>query len=78
MPLLFGLAMMALGGSLALVWWTPAFIAALQVCLVCALLLGGLVLVLVGYSELKARRDFSAEREENPAPNSHDIPEEVA
>ena len=68
MPLLLGLAFIALGLSLALLWWTPAFVAALQVCLVFALLLGGLVLATVGFSELKARRDLSADAADNSPP----------
>jgi hypothetical protein len=58
MPLIFGLICLALGISLAVVWWTPAFVAALQVLLVIALLFCGLVLSLVGYSAIKADREF--------------------
>jgi multisubunit Na+/H+ antiporter MnhG subunit len=64
MPLIFGLILLALGASLVALWWSSAFAAALQVLLVFFLLLAGLVLSVVGYSELKAAREFAAKDEE--------------
>jgi multisubunit Na+/H+ antiporter MnhG subunit len=58
MPLLIGIICLALGVSLAVVWWSPAFVAAMQVLLVIVLLLWGLISTLVGYSALKAGREF--------------------
>jgi hypothetical protein len=57
-PLLLGIVLLALGVSLAVVWWSAAFVAALQVLCVTGLLLFGVVLSLVGYSSLKAQREF--------------------
>jgi hypothetical protein len=58
MPLLIGIILLALGLSLCVMWWSPAFVAALQVLLVISLLLWGLILTLVGYSAMKASREF--------------------
>ena len=59
--------MLALGVSLVALWWSSAFAAALQVLLVVFLLLAGLVFSVVGYSELKAAREFAARSEEPDA-----------
>jgi hypothetical protein len=59
MPFIYGLILLALGISLVVVWWSPVFVAVLQVLLVGALLLWGSILALVGYSEMKARREFN-------------------
>ena len=58
MPLIIGLIALALGISLTVAWWSAAFVAALQVLFVVSLLFWGLVLVLVGYSEMKAAREY--------------------
>jgi hypothetical protein len=58
MPLLIGIICLALGVSLAVAWWSAAFVAALQVLLVVALLLWGLISTFVGYSALKAGREY--------------------
>ena len=56
MPLIYGLILLALAISLAVLWWSPAFVAALEVLLVLMLFLAGLVMALVGYSSTKAKR----------------------
>ena len=56
MPLIYGLVLLALAISLAVLWWSAAFVAALEVLLVVALFLAGLVMALVGYSSTKAKR----------------------
>jgi hypothetical protein len=58
MPLLIGIIFLALGLSLCVMWWSPAFVAALQVLVVISLLLWGVILTLVGYSAMKASREF--------------------
>ena len=60
MPLILGLLALALGMSLAVIWWSAAFAAALQVLCVFALILTGLIWCIVGYSELKAAREFAS------------------
>lgn len=56
MPLIYGIILLALAVSLAVVWWSAAFVAALQVLLVLTLALSGLIATLVGYSSTKAKR----------------------
>lgn len=56
MPLIYGLVLLALAISLAVLWWSAAFLAALEVLLVLLLFLAGLVMALVGYSSTKAKR----------------------
>lgn len=58
MPLIYGLISLALAAFLTAIWWTPAFVAALQVLFVIGLFFGGLIFALVGYSEMKAAREF--------------------
>jgi len=58
MPLILGFIFLALGVSLTLAWWSAALLAAMQVLLLFLLLLCGLILTLVGYSEMKAARQF--------------------
>jgi hypothetical protein len=58
MAIITGLILLALGISLLVVWWSPAFIAALQVLVVLTLLFWGMISVLVGYSEKKAAREY--------------------
>lgn len=70
MPLIFGLLALGLGASLAVLWWSSAFAAALQVLFVFALVLAGLIWCIVGYSELKAAREFAARGEESAQPAS--------
>ncbi|HEX8550665.1 MAG TPA: hypothetical protein VF681_03830 [Abditibacteriaceae bacterium] len=62
MPLLFGLVCLALGVSLGAIWWSAAFAAALQVLLVVTLFFVGLILSVVGYSEIKAAREMNEAR----------------
>jgi hypothetical protein len=59
MPLLLGFIFLALGISL-LVAWFEAFLIALKGILVLSLLVWGAIFVLVGYSEMKARREFES------------------
>jgi hypothetical protein len=59
MPLIFGLICLALALSLTVFWWSPAFLAAFQVLLVLFLFFAGLILSLVGYSAMKASREFT-------------------
>jgi ABC-type transport system involved in cytochrome bd biosynthesis fused ATPase/permease subunit len=66
MPLLIGIICLALGVSLAVAWWSPAFVAALQVLLVVVLLLWGAISTLVGYSALKARREYDESIAQEP------------
>ena len=58
MVLLTGIILLALGVSLCVVWWSPAFVAALQVLIALSLLLWGAIFSLVGYSAMKARREY--------------------
>jgi hypothetical protein len=58
MAIITGLILLALGISLLVVWWSPAFVATLQVMLVLTLLFWGIISVLVGYSEKKAAREY--------------------
>lgn len=67
MPLLLGIVLLALGISLAVAVWSPAFVAALQVFAVVVLLFSGLVFSLVGYSALKAARCWEEALEETEA-----------
>jgi len=66
MVTLVGLILLALSISLAVAWW-PSVVIALQGALVLGLFFVGTLVFLVGYSELKARRDYklasSPERE---------------
>ena len=57
MAIWIGLIFLALGISLAVIWWNT-FVLALQGIVVLALLLGGVIAVLVGYSEIKAAREY--------------------
>ncbi len=66
MPLLIGIVCLALGLSLAVAWWSPAFVAALQVLLVVVLLLWGAISTLVGYSALKAGREYQESVNQEP------------
>ena len=56
--------MLALGISLAVAAWSPAFVAALQVFVVVTLLFCGLIFSLVGYSAFKAARSWEEALEE--------------
>ena len=58
MTLLVGLICLALGVSLAVVWWSAAFVAALQVLAVVVLFIVGFFATMIGYSEVKAKRQF--------------------
>jgi len=64
MPLIYGLLALCLGGSLVCLWWSPAFVASLQVVSVLLLLVFGLIWSVVGYSELKASRELAAAHED--------------
>jgi Na+/H+ antiporter NhaB len=78
MTLLVGLICLALGVSLVLVWWSPAFVAALQVLAVVTLFVVGFFATMIGYSEVKAKRQFedSVEKEsKNNRPNSQNVEE---
>ncbi len=66
-PLLLGIILLAFGISLAVVAWSPLFVAALQVFAVIVLLFSGLILSLVGYSAIKAEREFVESKESNSA-----------
>ena len=59
MAILIGLILLALGISLAVVWW-GAFVTALKGVLVLSLLFWGAIVTLIGYSEMKARREYAA------------------
>jgi ABC-type siderophore export system fused ATPase/permease subunit len=80
MPLLIGIICLALGISLAVAWWSPAFVAALQVLLVVVLLLWGAISTLVGYSALKAAREFqeAVNQDEETTSKAVDSAEEPA
>ena len=71
---------MAVSLSLAVAWWSPAFVAAMQVLLVVILLLWGAISTLVGYSALKAGREFqeAISQDENIASKVVDSAEESA
>jgi hypothetical protein len=66
-PLLIGIVLLALGISLAVAVWSPAFVAALEVFAVVTLLFCGLIFSLVGYSALKAARSWEEALEETEA-----------
>ena len=68
MPLIFGLLALALGVSLTVLWWSTAFVAALQVLFVTTIIIAGLIWCVVGYSELKAAREFAARADESEKP----------
>ena len=68
-PLLIGIVLLALGVSLAVAVWSPAFVAALQVFVVVALLFCGLIFSLVGYSAFKAARSWEEALEETESPS---------
>ena len=59
MVIVIGLILIALGISLA-VEWSQQFLMALQGLTALSFLVLGLVAVLVGYSEMKARREYNA------------------
>jgi hypothetical protein len=63
--LLIGIVFLALGISLAVAWW-PAFLLALQGIVVLSLFFWGAILLLVGYSEQKAAREFVKAVSETP------------
>ncbi len=63
--LLFGIILLALAVSLAVAWW-PAFLLALQGIVVVSLFFWGAILLLVGYSEQKAAREFAKAVSEAP------------
>ena len=58
MVILIGLILLAVGISLAVNQWA-ALLVTLQALLTLSLLFWGGILVLVGYSELKARREYA-------------------
>lgn len=58
MVLLIGIILLALGISLA-VAWSHAFLIALQGLVAIGCLLVGIIFLLVGYSEMKARREYN-------------------
>jgi len=70
--LLIGIVLLALGISLAVAVWSPAFVAALEVFAVVVLLFCGLVFSLVGYSALKAARSWEEALEETEAQSKTD------
>lgn len=71
-PLLIGIVLLALGVSLAVAVWSPAFVAALQVFVVVALLFCGLIFSLVGYSAFKAARSWEEALEETETQSKTD------
>ena len=58
MSILLGLILVALGISLAVVWWSTVLMV-LQGLLVLGLLFIGCLMYLIGYSEIKARREYA-------------------
>lgn len=58
MTLLAGLICLALGVSLLVGWWSAAFVAALQVLAVVVLFVFGFFATMIGYSEVKAKKQF--------------------
>lgn len=78
MPLIFGLLALGLGASLVVLWWSSAFVAALQVLCVFVLLIIGLAWSVVGYSELKAARELNAASQEVPTAEANsETPDEL-
>lgn len=67
--LLIGIVLLALGLSLAVAWW-PALLLALQGIAVLSLFFWGAILLLVGYSEQKAAREFAKAVGESPQDES--------
>ena len=67
--LLIGIVFLALAISLAVTWW-PAFLLALQGLAVLLLFFWGAILLLVGYSEQKAAREFAKAVSETPQDES--------
>jgi hypothetical protein len=59
MPFIIGLIFLAVGISLTVIFWSPAFLAALGVLVVGSFFFWGLILSIVGYSEIKSRREFN-------------------
>lgn len=57
--MLIGIIFLALGISLAVAVWSPAFLAAIEVFAVFTLFFVGLIFSLVGYSALKAEREMT-------------------
>lgn len=64
MVIVVGIILLALGICLA-VAWLPQFLMALQGIVALTLLAWGCIAILVGYSEMKARREYSAAIREN-------------
>ncbi len=52
--------MVAIGIALVVAWWSPAFVAALQVVVALSLIVWGTLALLMGISERKAKREFEA------------------
>lgn len=67
--------MLALGISLAVTAWSPAFVAALQVFAVIFLLFVGLIFSLVGYSAKKAERSCAEAIDEFEQKTKHETTE---
>ena len=67
MTLLVGLISLALGVSLLVVWWSAAFVAALKVLAIVILFVVGFFATMIGYSEVKAKKQFhdAIEKESN-------------
>lgn len=57
MVTLIGIILLALGVSLAVVWQTP-FLTVLMGLIPLTLIFWGVVVVLIGYAEIKARREY--------------------
>lgn len=74
MAIIIGLVLLALGISLAVGWWQQ-FLFALQGLTVVSLLLWGGIMVLVGYSEMKAKREFSDALNRDPEAASEAVAE---
>jgi hypothetical protein len=69
MALLIAIILLALGSSLAVVWHT-AFLQVLQGLAPLLLLFVGLIFLVVGYSERKARREYDDAIHDDEAPRS--------
>jgi hypothetical protein len=67
MALLIAIILLALGSSLAVVWHA-AFLQVLQGLAPLLLLFIGLIFLVVGYSERKARREYDAAIHDDEAP----------